>query len=73
MRIATGQWYRLRIRLKAVLEPLLGHAIAVPPILQAMFDRTAQATPMAADEQALKRWLRALPWPSTRARPAAAP
>jgi len=41
-----------------VLEPLLGYAVPVPPVLDAMLQRPAQATPMAADERALERWLR---------------
>jgi threonine synthase len=44
-----------------VLDPLLGEATPVPPALQAMLARPAQAMPMPADVGALKAWLRARP------------
>ncbi|MGN2254083.1 threonine synthase [Frateuria sp. GZRe12] len=44
----------------AVLEPLLGHALTVPPALAAMLERPAVAAPMGVDEQALGQWLRKL-------------
>jgi threonine synthase len=45
-----------------VLEPLLGRPVPVPPPLAATLARPARAEPMAADEQALDRWLRE--WPA---------
>jgi threonine synthase len=44
-----------------VLDPLLGEATPVPPALQAMLARPAQALPMPADGGTLKEWLRARP------------
>ena len=41
-----------------VVEPLAGHAVAVPAALQAMLDRSAEAEPLAASDHALKAWLR---------------
>ena len=45
-------------KFEAVLEPLLGQAIAVPPALEAMLERPSQALPIPADDRALARWLR---------------
>lgn len=44
-----------------VLEPLFGHALQVPAALAAMLARPADAQPLAADNEALKRWLRQPP------------
>jgi threonine synthase len=44
-------------KFEAVLEPLLGEPTPVPPALQAMLARPAQAVPMQADIGALKAWL----------------
>ena len=41
----------------SVVEPLLGHPLEVPAALAAMLSRSAQATPMEADDKALRRWL----------------
>jgi len=45
-------------KFEAVLEPLLGQSVPVPPSLRAMLDRPSRAEPLAADEAALHRWLR---------------
>jgi len=45
-------------KFEQVVEPLVGHRIAVPPALAAMLDRSAQAEPLEASDEALKRWLR---------------
>lgn len=44
-----------------VLEPLFGHALQVPAALAAMLARPADAQPLPADNEALKRWLRQPP------------
>jgi threonine synthase len=41
----------------SVVEPLLGRPIEVPAALQVMLDRPAAAEPLAAEDEALKRWL----------------
>ena len=40
-----------------VVEPLLGHAVPVPPALAAMLERPAHAEPLEASDEALKAWL----------------
>ncbi|WP_329743453.1 threonine synthase [Dyella sp. A6] len=45
-------------KFESVVEPLVGHPVAVPPALAAMLERTASAEVMDADDEALKRWLR---------------
>ena len=45
----------------AVLEPLLGQTVAVPPTLAGMLERPSRAAPMPADDEALGQWLRKLP------------
>jgi threonine synthase len=40
-----------------IVEPLAGRAVAVPPTLAAMLARASQAEPLAADPDALHRWL----------------
>ena len=47
-------------KFEAVLEPLLGQAVPVPPALAAMLGRPSQAAPMPAEDQALAQWLRKL-------------
>lgn len=42
----------------SVVEPLVGRRVAVPAALDAMLQRPAEAEPLAADDEALKRWLR---------------
>jgi threonine synthase len=42
----------------SVVEPLVGHAVAVPQPLQAMLARPASAESMLAEDDALKAWLR---------------
>lgn len=44
-------------KFESVVEPLVGHPVAVPPALQAMLARPAQAEPLAAEDEALKAWL----------------
>jgi threonine synthase len=44
-------------KFEAVLEPLLGQAVPVPPALAAMLGRPSQAAPMPAEDQALAQWL----------------
>ncbi|BFI97412.1 MAG: threonine synthase [Rhodanobacter sp.] len=45
-------------KFEQVVEPLVGHAVDVPPALAAMLQRPASAQPLAAEDAALKRWLR---------------
>ncbi|NMW23981.1 threonine synthase, partial [Rhodanobacter denitrificans] len=45
-------------KFETVLEPLLGHGLAVPPALASMLERPASAETLAADDAALKEWLR---------------
>lgn len=45
-------------KFEAVLEPLLGRAVPVPPSLRAMLDRPSRAESLAANEAALDRWVR---------------
>jgi threonine synthase len=40
------------------VEPLTDRRVPVPPALAAMLQRSASAEPMAAEDEALKRWLR---------------
>jgi threonine synthase len=40
-----------------VVEPLVGHAIDVPPSLAAMLQRPASAETLAAEDHALRQWL----------------
>jgi len=44
-------------KFESVLEPLLGHALAVPPALAEMLRRDSSATPLAATDAALRDWL----------------
>ena len=48
-------------KFEGVVEPLVGRSIPVPAALAAMLDRPAEAEPLAAEDEALKRWLRDLP------------
>jgi threonine synthase len=45
-------------KFEQVVEPLVGHAVDVPPALAAVLQRSASAEPLAAEDEALKRWLR---------------
>ena len=45
-------------KFEQVVEPLLGRILDVPPALAAMLQRSASAEPLAAEDEALKRWLR---------------
>jgi len=45
-------------KFETVLEPLLGHGLAVPPALASMLERPASAETLVADDAALKEWLR---------------
>lgn len=48
-------------KFESVVEPLIGHPVAVPAALAAMLARPAHATPLPATEAALDEVLRALP------------
>ena len=45
-------------KFESVVEPLADQRVPVPPALAAMLQRSASAEPMAAADEALKRWLR---------------
>jgi len=45
-------------KFEQVVEPLVGHPLAVPSALAAMLQRSATAAPLAASDEALKHWLR---------------
>ena len=47
-------------KFESVVEPLVGHAVPVPPALADLLARPAQAEPLAAEDSALKAALRAL-------------
>lgn len=59
---ASGDWAAVATahpaKFPEVVEPLVGHAIALPPALAAMLDRPAHADPLADDGDALRRRLR---------------
>ena len=42
---------------QSVVEPLVGHAVEVPPALAELLARPARADPLAVDPAALRRWL----------------
>jgi threonine synthase len=44
-------------KFESVVEPLVGHPVAVPASLAAMLARPASAEPLAADDDALRDWL----------------
>jgi len=46
-------------KFERVVEPLIGQPVPVPATLAAMLQRPSHAEPMAADDMALGRWLRA--------------
>lgn len=45
-------------KFESVVEPLVGHPVAVPPALAAMLARPSLADPLAADDGTLKAWLK---------------
>ena len=45
-------------KFETVVEPLVGHAVTVPPALAAMLDRPAHAEPLAAEAGAIRAVLR---------------
>jgi len=45
-------------KFEGVVEPLIGRSVPVPAALAAMLDRPAEAEPLVAEDEALKRWLR---------------
>ena len=59
----TGDWVAVSTahpaKFPEVVEPLVGHTIALPPALAAMLERPAQAGPLADDGEALRKRLRA--------------
>ena len=44
-------------KFESVVEPLIGRSVAVPPALQAMLARPAQAEAIEASDEALRHWL----------------
>ncbi|MFC5582640.1 threonine synthase [Rhodanobacter terrae] len=44
-------------KFESVVEPLIGHPLAVPPALAAMLARPAHAEPLPANDAALRTWL----------------
>lgn len=48
-------------KFEQVVEPLVGHTVAIPSALAAMLQRSASAEPLAANDEALKCWLRERP------------
>jgi threonine synthase len=44
-------------KFESVVEPLIGHPVPVPPPLTALLERPARAEPLAAEPEALRRWL----------------
>jgi threonine synthase len=48
-------------KFESVVEPLVGHPVAVPPPLAALLERTAHATPLPATTHAFVSWLREEP------------
>lgn len=59
---ANGAWAAVSTahpaKFPEIVEPLVGHAVALPPALAAMLDRPAHADPLADDGEALRRRLR---------------
>lgn len=59
---ATGSWAAVATahpaKFPEVVEPLVGHAIALPPVLASMLDRPAHADALADDGEALRARLR---------------
>jgi threonine synthase len=47
----------------AIVEPLVGHPVTVPPLLAELLARPSSAEPLAADPAALRAWLLAHPAP----------
>lgn len=47
-------------KFESVVEPLVGHAVPVPPALAALLARPAQAQPLAAEDDALKAVLKGM-------------
>jgi threonine synthase len=58
---ATGDWAVVATahpaKFEAVVEPLVGHPVPVPPALAELLARPARAEPLVADLAALRRWL----------------
>jgi threonine synthase len=48
-------------KFEGVVEPLIGRSVPMPAALAAMLERPAEAEPLAAEDESLKRWLRDLP------------
>ncbi|AND70580.1 threonine synthase [Dyella thiooxydans] len=48
-------------KFESVVEPLVGHPVAVPPALAAMLARPSRADALVADDGALKAWLESAP------------
>ena len=58
---ATGNWAVAATahpaKFETVVEPLVGHAVPVPPALAELLKRPSHAEPLAANPAALRRWL----------------
>ena len=44
-------------KFESIVEPLVGHAVEVPPALAELLARPTRADPLAVDPAALRRWL----------------
>ena len=44
-------------KFEGIVEPLVGHSVAVPPALAELLARPSRAEPLAAEAGALRRWL----------------
>ena len=44
-------------KFETIVEPLVGHAVEVPPALEQLLARPSRAEPLSADHAALRRWL----------------
>ncbi|MGZ6162485.1 MAG: threonine synthase [Myxococcaceae bacterium] len=58
---ATGAWAVVATahpaKFESIVEPLVGHPVAVPPALSELLARPSRAEPLAADPFALRHWL----------------
>jgi threonine synthase len=58
---AGGRWAAVATahpaKFESVVEPLVGHPVAVPPALAALLARPASAEPLAADNEVFRHWL----------------
>ena len=58
---ATGTWAVAATahpaKFEGIVEPLLGHAVEIPPSLAELLARPSRSEPLAADPGELRRWL----------------